>query len=142
MRRVERLNESLFGIENSTVDPNRFYSILLDARAASVSENMCDIAEKLLSGEKENAKGALEHLWRLKKNLFSGRNNTIDLLINYYQEKMDILRGKEEHLKKVTTEIDPTDSAAKLALAKIYRFSNREDEAVKTLEGHGFKVTA
>ena len=102
MRRVERLNESLFGIENSTVDPNRFYSILLDARAASVSENMCDIAEKLLSGEKENAKGALEHLWRLKKNLFSGKNNTIDLLINYYQEKMDILRGKEEHLKKVS----------------------------------------
>ncbi|MBN1577698.1 MAG: hypothetical protein JW913_14155 [Chitinispirillaceae bacterium] len=102
MRRNERINESLFGIENSTVDPNRFYSILLDARAASVSENMCDIAEKLLTGEKENAKGALEHLWRLKKNLFSGKNGTLDLLINYYQEKMDILRGKEEHLKKVS----------------------------------------
>ncbi|MBN1308746.1 MAG: hypothetical protein JXA18_12555 [Chitinispirillaceae bacterium] len=102
MRRNERMNESLFGIENSSIDPNRFYSILLDARAASVSENMCDIAEKLLTGEKENAKGALEHLWRLKKNLFSGKNGTLDLLINYYQEKMDILRGKEEHLKKVS----------------------------------------
>jgi tetratricopeptide (TPR) repeat protein len=48
-----------------------------------------------------------------------------------------VLEGRydaaEEHLKKVTTEIDPTDSAAKLALAKIYRFSNREDEAIKTL---------
>ncbi|MBN1760551.1 MAG: hypothetical protein JW863_19640, partial [Chitinispirillaceae bacterium] len=102
MRRVERISESLFGIENSTVDPNKFYSILLDARAASVSENMCDIAEKLLAGEKENAKGALEHLWKLKKNLFSGKNATIDMLIAYYQEKMDVLRGKEEYLKKVS----------------------------------------
>ncbi len=102
MRRIERINESMFGIENSSVDPNRFYSILLDARAASVSENMCDIAEKLLTGEKENAKGALEQLWRLKKNLFTGKNGTIDLLITYYQDKMDILRAKEEHLKKVS----------------------------------------
>ena len=94
----------MFGIENSTVDPNRFYSILLDARAASVSENMCDIAEKLLAGEKDNAKGALEHLWKLKKSLFSGKNATIDMLIDYYQEKMDILRGKEEHLKKVSVD--------------------------------------
>ena len=102
MRRVERMTETMFGIENSTVDPNRFYSILLDARAASVSENMCDIAEKLLQGEKENAKEALEQLWQLKKNLFSGRNDTIDMLINYYQEKMDILREREEYLKKVS----------------------------------------
>jgi hypothetical protein len=102
MRRVERISERMFGIENSTVDPNKFYSILLDARAASVSENMCDIAEKLLSGEKDNAKGALEHLWKLKKNLFSGKNATIDMLISYYQDKMDILRGKEEHLRKVS----------------------------------------
>jgi hypothetical protein len=63
---------------------------------------MCDIAEKLLSGEKENAKGALEQLWRLKKNLFSGKNGTIDLLIDFYQDKMDVLRDKEEHLKKVS----------------------------------------
>jgi len=102
MRRVERMAESVFGIENSTVDPNRFYSILLDARAASVSENMCDIAEKLLQGEKENAKAALDQLWRLKKNLFSGKNETIDMLISYYQEKVDILREREEHLKKVS----------------------------------------
>lgn len=102
MRRVERMAESVFGIENSTVDPNRFYSILLDARAASVSENMCDIAEKLLQGEKDNAKAALDQLWRLKKNLFSGKNDTIDMLISYYQEKVDILREREEHLKKVS----------------------------------------
>jgi hypothetical protein len=102
MRRIERMAESVFGIENSTVDPNRFYSILLDARAASVSENMCDIAEKLLQGEKDNAKAALDQLWRLKKNLFSGKNETIDMLIAYYQEKVDILREREEYLKKVS----------------------------------------
>lgn len=102
MRRIERIPESIFGLENSSVDANRFYSILLDAKAASVSENMCDIAEKLLQGEKDNAKIALEQLWNLKKNLLTESNNTIDLLINFYQEKMDILRTKEEHIKKVS----------------------------------------
>lgn len=102
MRRIERIPESIFGMENSSVDANRFYTILLDAKAANVSENMCDIAEKLLSGEKENAKIALEQLWNLKKNLVTESNCTIDLLINFYQDKMDILRTKEEHIKKVS----------------------------------------
>ena len=102
MRRIERIPESIFGMENSSVDANRFYTILLDAKAANVSENMCDIAEKLLSGEKENAKIALEQLWNLKKNLITEPNSTIDLLINFYQDKMDILRTKEEHIKKVS----------------------------------------
>jgi len=102
MRRIERIPESIFGMENSSVDANRFYTILLDAKATNVSENMCDIAEKLLSGEKENAKIALEQLWNLKKNLVTESNNTIDLLINFYQDKMDILRTKEEHIKKVS----------------------------------------
>lgn len=102
MRRIERIPESIFGMENSSVDANRFYTILLDAKAANVSENMCDIAEKLLSGEKENAKIALEQLWNLKKNLVTESNNTIDLLINFYQDKMDILRTKEEYIKKVS----------------------------------------
>jgi hypothetical protein len=102
MRRIERIPESIFGMENSSVDTNRFYTILLDAKAANLSENMCDIAEKLLSGEKENAKIALEQLWNLKKNLVTESNCTIDLLINFYQNKMDILRTKEEHIKKIS----------------------------------------
>lgn len=102
MRRFERAPESLFGLETSSVDSNKFYSILLDARAASVSENMCDIAEKLLVGEKENAKIALEQLWNLKKNLLTENTGTIDLLINFYQSKMDVLRNKEERIKKVS----------------------------------------
>lgn len=102
MRRLERMNDTLFGIENSTIDPNKFYSILLDARAASMSENMCDIAEKLLQGEKENAKSALDQLLKMKKNLFSGTNTTIDLLITFYQEKMGVLKDREEHLKKMS----------------------------------------
>jgi hypothetical protein len=102
MRRFERAPESLFGLETNSVDSNRFYSILLDARAASVSENMCDIAEKLLVAEKENAKIALEQLWNLKKNLLTENTGTIDLLINFYQVKMDVLRNKEERIKKVS----------------------------------------
>lgn len=102
MRRVERIPESIFGLENSSVDTNRFYSILLDAKAVSVSENMCDIAEKLLQGEKDNAKIALEQLWNLKKNLLTDSNSTVDLLINFYQDKMDLLRNKEEHIRKIS----------------------------------------
>jgi hypothetical protein len=102
MIRNERLNETLFRIDNGSVDSNKFYTILLDAKAAAVSENMCDITEKLLARERENAKIALDHLWGLKKNLFKEKNGTIDLLINFYQDKMDVLRNKEEHLKKVS----------------------------------------
>jgi hypothetical protein len=101
MNRIDGLKDSLFGLEKSTTDVNRFYSILLDARSVKVAANMCDIAEKIISGEKDNAKIALDQLWALKKNLVGEKNGTIDLLINFYQDKIDILRAKEEHIKKV-----------------------------------------
>jgi hypothetical protein len=99
---MERIPESIFGLESSSIDTNRFYSILLDAKAATVSENMCDITEKLLHGEKENAKAALEQLWNLKKNLVTQAAGTLDMVIGFYQDKMDILRNKEEHIKKIS----------------------------------------
>jgi len=102
MRRIDRQTDTMFAIENSTVDPNRFYSILLDARAAAVSENMCDIAVKLLQMEKDNARSALDQLMRLRNNLFSTANPTIDLLITFYEDKLGVLREKEERLKKVS----------------------------------------
>jgi hypothetical protein len=101
MNRTGGPGDSLFGLEKSTSDVNRFYSILLDARSVKVATNMCDIAEKIIVGEKDNAKVALDQLWALKKNLVGANNGTIDLLINFYQEKIDILRAKEEHIKKV-----------------------------------------
>jgi hypothetical protein len=88
---------------DSSTDGNRLYSILLDARASSVSANMYDIAERLVSNEKENAKTALEQLWSLKKNMLQDADPaTIDMLIQYYQEKMDILRNREERIKRVS----------------------------------------
>ncbi len=97
-------NRRLDGL-TSSVDSNRLYSILLDARAASVSENMYDIAEKILANEKENAKAALEKLWSLKKNMqTNGETQTVDLLISHYQNKIDVLRDREEHIKKVSKE--------------------------------------
>ncbi|MBN1127463.1 MAG: hypothetical protein JXA71_00650 [Chitinispirillaceae bacterium] len=101
MDKMEGFQNTMSGLEKSTSDINRFYSILLDARSVKVAANMCDIAEKLVVGEKENAKIALEQLWALKKNLVVEKNGTIDLLINFYQEKIDVLRSKEEHIKKV-----------------------------------------
>ncbi len=97
------MNESVLGLSGSSVDSNKFYSILLDARAANITENMYDIAEKLLASEKDNAKLALDQLWTLKKNVLNDTTGgTIDMLIEYYQEKMDVLRFKEEHLKQIS----------------------------------------
>lgn len=102
MQNPDIIRENLFNRDNSTLDANRFYSVLLDAKAISTSENMCDIAETILTNERENAKEALDHLWKLKTNLFSNKNGTIDLLIDYYQNKIDVLREKEEYLKKIS----------------------------------------
>jgi len=90
---------------SSAVDSNRFYSMLLDARAASVTESMHDISERLLRGEKDNAKLALDQLWTLKRTLTDGQtDDTLERLITYYQEKIDVLREKEESIKKASRE--------------------------------------
>jgi hypothetical protein len=105
MKRAEAANEFAFKLSQSTTDSNRLYSILLDARASTAADSMYDIAEKILLDEKTNAKNALEQLWALKKNMQNGsETRTMDLLINYYQNKLDILRHKEEHIKKVSRE--------------------------------------
>jgi hypothetical protein len=104
MKRIEELSENTVNLSKSTKDSNKFYSILLDARATTVSENTYDIAERLLRGETDNAKAALEHLWSLKKTMQqeSGEATTIDMLIQYYQKKMDVVRTKEELIKKIS----------------------------------------
>jgi len=103
MKRTDTGTDVLFGLTQSAPDSNRLYSILLDARASSASENVYDIAEKILVDEKENAKNALEKLWALKKNMQAKDDTrTIDLLIDYYQTKIDVLRNKEEIIKKIS----------------------------------------
>lgn len=103
MNRIDELSENILNLSKSTGDSNRFYSILLDARASTVSENTYDIADRLLRGETDNAKAALEHLWSLKKTMQNESEiSTIDLLIQYYQKKMDVVRNKEEHIKRIS----------------------------------------
>ena len=77
MQRLPNIGKSLVDSGGSTVDGNRLYSILLDARASKVSENMFDVADSLLGNEKDNAKTALEQLWSLKRN--QGREYQADL---------------------------------------------------------------
>ena len=103
MNDIENLPDTMFTLSKSTPDSNKFYSILLDTRASTLSENMFDTADKLLQGEKDNAKSALDHLWALKKNMQNqDEASTVDLLIQYYQNKIDILRNKEEYIKKIS----------------------------------------
>lgn len=103
MDEMEKLSQNIVDLSKSTKDSNKFYSIVLDAAASTVSENTCDIAERLLRGETDNAKAALEHLWSLKKIMLGEEEaSTIDLLIQYYQKKMDVVRSKEEHIRRVS----------------------------------------
>ena len=103
MNQLSNAGKSFISDTGSTPDANKLYSILLDTRASSASDTMYDIVERILKNEKENSKSALEQLWSLKKNLDQGdEHSTIDLLINFYQEKMNVLRKKEEHIKKVS----------------------------------------
>ncbi len=106
MKQVERTEaESMVDFAGGSTDSNRLYSILLDARASKVSETMYDIAESLVESEKENAKSALDRLWSLKKNIQDDVDTaTIDMLIQHYQEKVDILRAREESIHKVGTD--------------------------------------
>ena len=103
MARAREHSEAIVNLSGSTKESNKFYSILLDASSSSVSESTYDIAERLLRGETDNARAALEHLWSLKKTM---RNEseiaTVGQLIQYYQKKMDVVRSKEEHIKTVT----------------------------------------
>ena len=103
MQRIRKIRQSILDSGGSTVDGNKLYSILLDARASKVSENMFDVAENLVGSEKENAKGALEQLWALKRDMQSEHETgTVDLLIKFYQEKLNVLRNKEENIKRIS----------------------------------------
>ncbi len=87
---------------DSSADSNRLYTILLDTKNASSTESMYDIAESLLVGEGSNAKDALQQLWGLKKSLSSPQGiATVDLLINFYQEKVDLLRAREDRIRQI-----------------------------------------
>lgn len=103
MNNISNVGKPAFGSSGSTPDANKLYSILLDTRASSVSESMYDIVEKILTNEKDNSKIALEQLWSLKKSLEEeNEHTTIDLLIGFYQDKINTLRNKEEHIKRVS----------------------------------------
>ncbi|HMD69557.1 MAG TPA: hypothetical protein VKF42_11800 [Chitinivibrionales bacterium] len=150
MTRAREHSEAIVNLSGSTKESNKFYSILLDASSSSVSESTYDIAERLLRGETDNARAALEHLWSLKKTM---RNEseiaTVGQLIQYYQKKMDVVRSKEEHIKTVSRDsrglleekqrrdseieavkkeiADCTDQLAELT-AKLEKLRNRERE--------------
>jgi len=103
MNRIKELDRSAFGVASSPSDQNKLYSMLLDTKVSSESDNMYDISEKILSNEKNNAKFALEQLWALKKNLNDeAENSTVDILITFYQDKLNIVRNKEEYIKKIS----------------------------------------
>lgn len=82
MNGINELSENIVNLSKSTKDSNKFYSMLLDARASTVSENTYDIADRPLRGETDTAKAALEHLWSLKKSMFNENEiSTVELLI-------------------------------------------------------------
>jgi hypothetical protein len=91
--------------------------------ARDISGDVYEIAETLLTGEKLNAKEALQQLWNLKKGLDSKEGvKTVDMLIAFYQEKIDLLRTKENRIKESARESSKLlkeKSSHKIELAEI-----------------------
>lgn len=103
MKRIQGSEEALIRASGEKADANRFYSILLDARASSAADNVYDVAEKLLGSEKENAKQSLDRLWSLKKNVHGTAGvGTVDILVQHYQDKIDALRSREERIGQIS----------------------------------------
>ncbi len=66
-------------------------------------ESIYDLTESILEDEEESAKNALSQLWDLKNNLDSEQSTqTVDLLISYYQSKIDMLRSRERKIRSIS----------------------------------------
>ncbi|MFP4521961.1 MAG: hypothetical protein ACLFQK_07445 [Fibrobacterota bacterium] len=81
---------------------NRIFSAVINTKAQRGAGNLFETSESIVDREKENSKKALEELWLLKKNSKTGETETLDLLIEYYQEKLDTVRLKEEKISKIS----------------------------------------
>lgn len=80
---------------------NRIFNTLIKSSENINQSNLFDTSSRMINREKELSQKALEELWTLKKNAKDEDFRTIDLLIDYYQKKVDGVRQKEEKLKKV-----------------------------------------
>ncbi|MBL8027185.1 MAG: hypothetical protein JNL74_12275 [Fibrobacteres bacterium] len=91
----------------STSGKNRIFNALVKGEKNNMEnhdESLFDISERMVLREKENAKKALEELWLLKKSCREKDITILDMLIDYYQKKIDSVRQKEERLKKISSE--------------------------------------
>src|SRR3989339_155869 len=85
----------------STGNKNRIYNALIKSDAVKDKDNLFEVSERMVEREKDNSKKALEELWLLKKTSRDKELRTIDMLIEYYQRKVDSVRQKEERLKNI-----------------------------------------
>jgi len=91
----------------SNAGKNRIFNALVKGEKSNMGnqdESLFDISERMVLREKENAKKALEELWLLKKSCREKDIAILDMLIDYYQKKIDSVRQKEERLKKISNE--------------------------------------
>lgn len=67
------------------------------------SDTIYDLTESILSDEEANAKNALSQLWDLKNRVESENAiNTIETLIEHYQNKIDLMRSKEKRIRTIS----------------------------------------
>ncbi|ERP39269.1 hypothetical protein [Chitinivibrio alkaliphilus] len=83
--------------------PERIFPFHKDEQD-EVPRTAYELAENLLEQEEKNAKNALGHLWRLKSSMgdHGGGDETISMLIEHYQNKIDLLRDQRITLLSVT----------------------------------------
>ncbi len=108
-------------IQLSTSGRNRIFDAIVNGEKKETAntvldDSLFDVSERMVLREKENAKKALEELWLLKKGCREKDIPILDMLIDYYQKKIDSVRQKEERLKNISR-----DSASSIEERKIIK---------------------
>jgi hypothetical protein len=104
----------------------------------NTSHSVCDLTENLLDDEEKSAKKTLENLWNLKSRLTNKPGiQTVEMLIEYYQNKIDLLRDKRitlldinEKSKNLLTEKYKSEEQ----LSHIGSIIKKCDDGITTLE--------
>ncbi|MGM0443858.1 MAG: hypothetical protein ACQEQV_06695 [Fibrobacterota bacterium] len=97
-----------------------------------------DLTDSLFRQEEESAKRALRQLWVLKNNLNDEQGkSTITMLIDYYQNKIDMLRDRKREIQTISGDSKELLSQKQNSEKELHRVRStmqKCDDGIKTLQ--------
>ncbi len=115
-------------------EENKIYTALFSSKTQEEMRNLFFISDRIVKKESKNTKEILEDLWSLKKSRTGEEAGTIDLLIDFYQKKLDLLRDKEEVLVKTTGDSQKMIEDRKKKNSELARVRQDLDDCRKTAQ--------